>query len=314
MPATPRPRRLLMALFGLAAIGLGLGLHITAKAHDAATTPVSGPVRVSIPLTTTQIPRLISIDINAASQQNSLPASQSAPTAPDRIPVTVDDSGPVQTSPRIYAVFVGNYWQGGRGSEAAISMSQTLGFYRHVGESKYNQVLAQYRGAGANARLAGAWIEADATDDGVDPVATLQFIMGAAQIPTGTQTQVDLIYPPGVTFSEASESAAVGYHSWANGVTYAAVSSLAGDAGTLTVTVSHEYVETVSDPITNTDSSSGFANHAFGFAASTTSQTILEVADVCEDVAPVVSEGMALARIFDARTATCVAPSLDSGQ
>jgi hypothetical protein len=257
---------------------------------------------------------LISIDINSMTPHSSSAASLSSAVAPDRVPLTVDDSGPVQTSPRIYVVFVGSYWRDRSNSEATTSMSQTLEFYRYVGKSSYNQVLAQYRGAGTNAELAGAWIDPDATATNADPAADLPYIVGSAQIPPGTQTQVDLIYPPGVNFSSESEPGAVGYHSWADGVTYAAVSSIPGYDGSLTVTASHEYDETVSDPITDSGTGSGLANHAFGFASSATSRTILEVADVCQDFDPVVSHGIALARMYDAQTATCVAPSLDSGQ
>jgi hypothetical protein len=308
-----------MALVGLATIGLGMGLHITAKAHDAAppsSGAASGPAIAYLPLTTTASPALIAIDINSTAQlqPSPQPASASTPTVPDPIPVVVDQSGPVQTRARIYVVFMGSYWQGGSGSDAATSMAQTLSFYRRVGTSQYNQVLAQYRGAGANAQLVGAWIQPAAAAWGDDPAASLPFILSAAHIPTALQTQVDLIYPPGFTFSDASEPGAVGYHSWADGVTYAAVSSMPNYPGSLTVTASHEYDETESDPVTGADAAPGLPNHAFGFADSATSRTILEVADVCQDAAPVLSDGIAVARLYDARTATCVAPSLDSGQ
>ena len=287
MPNHHRPRRFLMALLGLATIGLGMGLHITAKAHDAAPPPsgsASGPVIAYLPLTTTASPALIAIDINSAGQPqpSPQPMSMSAATVPDPIPLVIDQSGPVQTGARIYVVFIGSYWQAGNGSDAEASMSQTLNFYRRVGTSQYNQVLAQYRGAGANSQLVGAWIQPDAAGWADDPAASLPSIISAAHIPTGLQTQVDLIYPPGFTFSDASEPGAVGYHSWADGVTYAAVSSVADYPGSLTVTASHEYDETELDPVTGAAAAPGLPNHAFGFADSATSRTILEVADVCE--------------------------------
>jgi hypothetical protein len=316
MPSLHRPRRVLLALIGLAAVGFGLSLHVTAKAREASTTATAaGPAIAYIPLPVTESSKLISIDISTRTQPTPQPASTSTATAPERVPVVIDQSGPVQTSPRIYVVFVGDYWQDGAGTEAATSMSQTLNFYRHVGSSQYDRVLAQYRGAGANAQLVAAWIDADTeATANADPMATLPFVINAARIPTGTQTQVDLIYPPGFTFTAASESGAVGYHSWADGVTFAAVSSVPGYSGSLTVTASHEYDETVSDPISDADPNAGLANHAFGFAASTHSRTILEVADVCQDLDPVHSHGVALARIYDAQTASCVAPGLDPAQ
>jgi hypothetical protein len=314
MPALNRPRRVLVALLGLAGVGLGLGLHITAKAHDAATSTsanATGPAIAYITLPTPESPKLISVDINGSAPQNLQASALSTPAAPERIPAVVDESGPVQTSPQIYVVFVGSYWQGGRGSQAATSMSQVLSFYQHVGASRYNQTLAQYRGAGTNAQLVRAWIDPDAMATTLDPVVSLPSIVSAAKIPTGTQTQVNLIYPPGSTFTIGSERDAVGYHSWADGVAYAAISSVPGYAGSLMVTASHEYDETVSDPISTIDPSTGLANHAFGFAASSTSPTIFEVADVCQNQEPAISDGIALARMYDLKTGTCVAPPLN---
>jgi len=280
----------------------------------AAPTTASGAGIAYLPLPATENSNLIAIDINGSTQPTPQPASVSTSVAPQHVPVMIDQSGPVQTSPRIYVVFVGSYWQGGAGSEAATSIAETLRFYQRVGASEYNQVLAQYRGAGADARLVAAWIDPDAAAANADPPSELPFIINAAQIPAGTQTQVDLIYPPGFTFTAASESDAVAYHSWVDGVTFAAVSSIPGYDGSLTIAASHEYDETVSDPISSMDPSAGLANHAFGFAESARSSTILEVADVCQDFAPELSDGIALARIYDARAAACVAPSLDSAQ
>jgi hypothetical protein len=307
-----RLRRLWPVLPVLAALALGAAFHSPAQ---AAATDVAAPAGAAVayltlPAPQTPRPGLISIDISRPDSLASTSPSGAGPAAPAAAPAVVDRSGPVQTAPRIYVVFVGSQWQDGPNSPAAAAIAATLTLYRGVGAGGYNGVLSQYRGAGASPALVAAWIDPQAPAATVNPLSDVARIIAAAAIPAGDNTQVDLIYPPGYTFTTPSDASATGYHSQASGVTYAAISSLPGDTGSLTVAESHEYDETVSDPLGDIAPDTGISNPAFAFGSTQSGRPLAEVADVCEDETPAVSGGIALARIYDAQNQACVAPTL----
>jgi hypothetical protein len=303
----------LPALTMLAGLAVGTALHTGAKATYVAqpqTVQAAAYIPLSLPENTGNA-RLIPIDISRTAAPAPAGSSASAPAAPGATALLADKFGPIQTTPQIYVVFVGSQWQNSPSPSVTAAMTQTLAFYRGIAGSRYNQALSQYRGAGQTPQLVAAWIDLQTITTTVNPFTDVQRIVKTAGIPSGTNTQIDLIYPPNFTFTTSSESNAIGFHSSGDGVAYAAISYLSGDANSLTVTASHEYDETVTDPLGDVAPNSGVADPAFLFRTAESGQVWSEVADVCASSNPVLWNGIALARMYDAQTQTCVAPPLD---
>ena len=203
---------------------------------------------------------------------------------------------------------------GWRSSNPSVERAKTslLAFYQRLAGSQYNQLVSQYRGAGIDPQLVSAWIDPRPVPHQFSPTEDVARLVGQAHIPIGLNTQLVLAYPAGATFVTPGETGfGYAYHSYEDGVTFSALSYIKGAPEELVYAGSHEYTETVTDPLGNpADQTQTPPQPGFGFGAPQGGQ-IQEVADICENNGEVLSNGLAVAQVYDNVGQGCTALPLD---
>lgn len=296
----------LACVLAAAAVAGALSMAATAEPRHAAAAPVhhvvtGGTSSVAVVGFVLQpAPRLQQIDLAAVAPTpiGSAPAPEAQQAA-----VIDDMGGPVQTAPRIYVVFVGNDWLDSAGKPTS-DAERTLTFFADVAGSAYDAGLQQYRGAGTDPKLVAAWVDPVSNGATVDPAGDVAHVVQQEKIPGGTDTQVVAVYPPGYTFATPTESGVGAYHAVSAGVPYAAISYAADLSNSLTQMLSHEYAETITDPLVTGDGSVAAAP-AF-VATGAVRNNYNELADLCGSQ----TGDSPLAAYFDQRSSRCITPPL----
>jgi len=228
-------------------------------------------------------------------------------------PPALYSGGAIVHYPRVYLVFWGHLWTGNQ--SGVIAAQQTL-FQNLAGlGANYNNILTNYYDVRDYAHnttvLAGTWID---TNDPVGAVGGQQTVDEAERATTAnswtdTSDTIYLILPQQGTARVTDLQAACGFHTYGNGASGAQylvgttiwADDPAGCRGKLdlpsasTSTSTHEYAETLTDPLVGT-----------GWR--TRDATIVEIGDLCQGLGQstaVISGVGTVQLLYDNVTQTC---------
>jgi hypothetical protein len=220
-------------------------------------------------------------------------------TAPDgRHAKFVDKHGRVLESPQLYLIYWGSTWQ----AAPTPTADQVTDAVRTLMASAYMTGLTQYRGSGRGALRGSTVVDSADPPDGFTDDQVADFVH--AQISTGTvpgpdpdnQTVYGVVMPTGITPEVARH--AEHYYSTRSGrrIHYAWFTNV-GDLDSITALVSHELVESATDP-----EGSGF----LGVKGTCDESGWCEIADVCESLATV--DGVMVQAYWSNRHDDCIVP------
>jgi hypothetical protein len=212
----------------------------------------------------------------------------------------IDKHGRVLESPQLYLIYWGAAWQAAPTPTAA----QITDAVRTLMASAYLTGLTQYRGSGRGS-LRGSTLIASSdppdgfTDDQVAEFVDDQITLGTVPGPDAdNQTVYGVLMPTGVTPESPGRAVHTSYKRSGQRIHYAWFAN-AGDLAGITGIVSHELVETATDP-----EGKGFLG-VKGTCGDRSNWC--EVADVCESAWSTV-DGVTVQGYWSNRDNDCIAP------
>jgi hypothetical protein len=213
----------------------------------------------------------------------------------------VDNGGLVLSSPQLYLIYWGTPWRPYTPAEP--TARQITGAVRKLLDGAYLTGLTQYRGSG-HGSLRGSKVVASSdppdgfTDDQVAAFVDAQITAGTVPGPDlDNQTVYGVVMPTGITAdvgrrAEHNSSTHSGrriHYAWFTNV---------GDLDSITALISHELVESATDP-----DGRGF----LGVNGTCNEPDWCEIADVCEPNLSTV-DGVAIQAYWSNRDHDCIAP------
>jgi hypothetical protein len=214
-----------------------------------------------------------------------------------------DMHGPVLPAPQLYLIYWGTAWRAQ--TAPAPTPAEVTGAVRTLIASGYLTGLTQYRGTGHGALRGSALITSSDPPGGFTDHQVAEFIdaqLGAGTVPgpdPGNQTVYGVVMPTGVTPEFTGWAGE--HHSYTRSgqkIHYAWFTN-AGDLGSITAIISHELVESATDP-----DGSGFLGvnrtcHGPGWC---------EIADICESTWASI-DGITVHGYWSNQDNACIAPS-----
>jgi hypothetical protein len=213
----------------------------------------------------------------------------------------VDKHGRVLESPQLYLIYWGAGWQAAPTPTAA-EVTEAVGTLM---ASAYLTGLTQYRGSGRGALRGSRLVASSDPPDGFTDAQVASFV--DAQITAGTvlgpdpdnQTVYGVVMPTGVTSESPARAGKHRYYVRSGRKIHYAWFRNVGDLDSITETVSHELVESATDP-----EGSGFV----GARGTCDESGWCEIADdVCESTLSRV-DGIAVQAYWSNRDNRCVVP------
>jgi hypothetical protein len=218
-------------------------------------------------------------------------------------PRFADQHGPVLPAPQLYLIYWGTGWT--PQAAPAPAAAEVTGAARTLMASGYLTGLTQYRGTGHGALRGSALITSSDppdrfTDDQVAAFIGAQLSAGTVPGPgPGNQTVYGVVMPPWVTPENTGWAGE--HHSYPRAgqkIHYAWFTN-AGDLGSITAIISHELVESATDP-----DGSGFLGvhrtcHGPGWC---------EIADICQSTWASI-DGITVHGYWSNQAGACIAPS-----
>ncbi len=213
----------------------------------------------------------------------------------------VDQHGPVLATPQLYLIYWGTAWM--PQTAATPTAAEVTGAVSTLMASGYLTGLTQYRGSGHGALRGSTLITSSDPPDGFTDHQVAEFIdaqLSAGTIPgpdPGNQTVYGVVMPAWVTPVTGSAGEHNFYTRSGQKIHYAWFTN-AGDLGSITAIISHELVESATDP-----DGSGFLSvnrtcHGPGWC---------EIADICESTWASI-DGITVHGYWSNQDNACIAP------
>jgi hypothetical protein len=213
-----------------------------------------------------------------------------------------DQHGPVLPAPQLYLIYWGTAWK--PQTAAAPTPAEVTGAVRTLMGSGYLTGLAQYRGSGHGALRGSALITTSEPPDGFTDHQVAAFIdaqLSAGTIPgpgPGNQTVYGVVMP---TWVLPEHTGRTGEHNSyprsGQKIHYAWLTNF-GDLGGITATISHELVESATDP-----DGSGF----LGIHRTCHGPGWCEIADICQSTRASI-DGITVHAYWSNQAGACIAP------
>jgi hypothetical protein len=214
-----------------------------------------------------------------------------------------DQHGPVLPAPQLYLIYWGTGWM--PQAAPAPAAAEVTGAARTLMASGYLTGLTQYRGTGHGALRGSALITSSDppegfTDDQVAAFIDAQLDAGAVPGPgPGNQTVYGVVMPPGVTPENTGWAGEHNSYPRSGQKIHYAWFSNAGDLGSITAIISHELVESATDPDGSGFLGDGRTCHGPGWC---------EIADICESTWASI-DGITVHGYWSNQAGACIAPS-----
>jgi len=214
-----------------------------------------------------------------------------------------DQHGPVLPAPQVYLIYWGTAWM--PQAAATPTAAAVTGAVSTLMASGYLTGLTQYRGSGHGALRGSALIASSDPPDGFTDDQVAAFIdaqLSAGTVPgpgPGNQTVYGVVLPPWVTPEHAGWAGE--HHSYTRSgqkIHYAWFTNV-GDLGSITAIISHELVESATDP-----DGSGF----LGVNRTCDGPGWCEIADICQSTWASI-DGITVHGYWSDQAGACIAPS-----
>src|SRR5215831_4691398 len=216
----------------------------------------------------------------------------------------VDNHGPVLPTPQLYLIYWGTAWM--PQAAATPTAAEVTGAVSTLMASGYLTGLTQYRGTGHGALRGSTLITSSDPPDGFTDHQVAAFIdaqLSAGTVPgpdPGNQTVYGVVMPAWVTseFPPGSEGEHTSYTRSGQKIHYAWFTNF-GDLDGITAIISHELVESATDP-----DGSGF----LGVNRTCDGPGLCEIADICESTWASI-DGITVHEYWSNQANACIAPS-----
>jgi hypothetical protein len=211
----------------------------------------------------------------------------------------VDRHGLVLPNPQLYLI----YWGGAWGAAPTPAAAQVTDAVRALMASPYLTGLTQYRGSGRGALRGSMLVASSDPADGFTDKQVAEFVddqLAAGTVPgpdPDNQTVYGVVMPTGITPGFATWGKHNYFARSGQRIHYAWFTNV-GDLGSITGIVSHELVESATDP-----EGGGFR----GVKGTCDEPGWCEVADICESTLSTV-DGITVDAYWSNRDNDCVAP------
>jgi hypothetical protein len=214
-----------------------------------------------------------------------------------------DQHGPVLPAPQLYLIYWGTAWL--PQTAATPTPAEVTGAVRTLLASGYLTGLTQYRGSGHGALRGSTLITSSDPPDGFTDDQVADFIdaqLAAGTVPApgpGNQTVYGVVMPTWVL--PRSTGRAGEHNSYPRSgqkIHYAWFTNF-GDLGGITATISHELVESATDP-----DGSGF----LGITRTCHGPGWCEIADICQSTRASI-DGITVHKYWSNQANACIAPS-----
>jgi hypothetical protein len=215
-----------------------------------------------------------------------------------------DQHGPVLPTPQLYLIYWGTAWRAQ--TAATPTAAEVTGAVSTLMASGYLTGLTQYRGSGHGALRGSTLITSSDPPDGFTDHQVATFIdaqLSAGTVPgpgPGNQTVYGVVMPAWVTseFPPGWDGAHTSYTRSGQKIHYAWFTNV-GDLGGITAIISHELVESATDP-----DGSGFR----GDGRTCDGPGWCEIADICESTWASI-DGITVHKYWSNQAGACIAPS-----
>jgi hypothetical protein len=215
----------------------------------------------------------------------------------------VDRGGLVLPNPQLYLIYWGGSWQAAP-TPTATEITDAVGTLM---ASAYLTGLTQYRGSGRGGLRGSALVASSDPVDGFTDKQVAEFVddqLAADTIPgpdSDNQTVYGVVMPTGITPGFATWGKHYYFERSGQRIHYAWFTNV-GDLGSITGIVSHELVESATDP-----EGSGFR----GVNGTCDEPGWCEVADICESTLATV-DGITVEAYWSNRDNHCITPGSDT--
>ena len=214
-----------------------------------------------------------------------------------------DHHGPVLPAPQLYLIYWGTAWRAQ--TAPTPTPAEVTGAASTLIASGYLTGLTQYRGSGHGALRGSALITSSDPPDGFTDHQVAAFIdaqLGAGTVPgpdPGNQTVYGVVLPTGVTPESTGWAGEHNSYTRSGQKIHYAWFTNAGDLGSITAIISHELVESATDP-----NGSGF----LGINRTCDGPGWCEIADICQSTWASI-DGITVHKYWSNQAGACIAPS-----
>jgi len=213
-----------------------------------------------------------------------------------------DHHGPVLPTPQLYLIYWGTAWRAQ--TAATPTAAEITRAVSTLMASGYLTGLTQYRGSGHGALRGSALITSSDPPDGFTDHQVADFIdaqLSAGTVPgpgPGNQTVYGVVMPTGVTPEHAGWAGEHNSYPRSGQKIHYAWFTNAGDLGSITAIISHELVESATDPDGSGFLGVGRTCHGPGWC---------EIADICQSTWASV-DGITVHKYWSNQAGACIAP------